>query len=87
MIHWQTIPALSIYNIHYEELVTNPKEQLTSLLSFLGCQFEESSLAFYKRNSPVNTLSKHAIRQPINNTAVAKWERYKTPLLKLLNES
>ena len=87
MIHWQTIPALSIYNINYEELVTSPTEQLKSLLQFLGCKFEESSLAFYKRNAPVNTLSKHAIRKPINNTAIAKWERYKTPLLQLFDES
>lgn len=87
MAHWKTIPDLSIYNINYEELVANPTEQLTSLLQFLGCQFEQSSFAFYKRKAPVNTLSKHAIRKPINNTAIAKWERYQAALRQLLDES
>jgi hypothetical protein len=87
MTHWQSFPQLQIYNISYEGLVNSPKEQLTALLTFLGCQFEENCLTFYKRKQAVTTLSKLAIRQPINNSATTKWERYKTPLLKLLDEN
>jgi tetratricopeptide (TPR) repeat protein len=87
MLHWQSLKGMPIYNISYEALVNNPKQQLTALLNFLDCSFEENCLAFYKRKSAVTTLSKHAIREPINRLAIAKWERYKTPLLELLDGS
>ncbi|MBB1326392.1 sulfotransferase [Pseudoalteromonas sp. SR45-1] len=87
MSHWHSFKEMPIYDVSYEDLVSNPKEQLTQLLGFLNCSFEERCLAFYKQKTPVTTLSKHAIRQPINNAAIAKWERYKTPLLKLLDEN
>lgn len=87
MAHWQTFPALQIYNLSYEQLVTDPKGQLTALLRFIGCSFEENCLAFYKQKIAVTTLSKHAIREPVNLHNVDKWQRYKTPLLKLLAQS
>lgn len=87
MAHWQSMPNIAIYNMSYEQLVTEPKAQLNALFSFLNCQFEPQCLQFYTRKSAVTTLSKQAIRQPVNTSAVAHWQRYKTPLLKLLDET
>lgn len=85
MSHWQQFNRLAIYNLSYEQLIENPKGQLTALLSFTGCEFEQSCLAFYKNKSAVSTLSKHAIRQPVNNNSLNKWQRYETQLLSLLS--
>ncbi|MEI8641020.1 sulfotransferase [Pseudoalteromonas sp. Hal099] len=82
MDHWRSLPSLPLYDIHYEQIVAEPESQLSALFSFLGCEYEPQCLAFYKRKAAVSTLSKQAIRQPINTQALAHWERYKTPLLK-----
>ena len=87
MAHWQSMPDIAIYNMSCEQLVTEHKAQLNALFSFLNCQFEPQCLQFYTRKSAVTTLSKQAIRQPVNTSAVAHWQRYKTPLLKLLDET
>jgi len=76
------LPSLPLYDIHYKQIVAEPESQLSALFSFLGCEYEPQCLAFYKRKAAVSTLSKQAIRQPINTQALAHWERYKTPLLK-----
>ncbi|WP_457934671.1 sulfotransferase [Pseudoalteromonas sp. SCSIO 43210] len=87
MSHWYSFKEMPIYDVNYEALINNPKGQLTTLLNFLGCQYEDGCLAFHKRTSAVTTLSKHAIRKPVNNSALTKWERYRAPLLKLLDEN
>ena len=82
MQHWRSLPSLPVYDIYYEQLVEEPQAQLSALFGFLGCKHESQCLAFYKRKAAVSTLSKQAIRQPINTQAIAHWERYKAPLLK-----
>jgi len=82
MDHWRSLPSLPLYDIHYEQIVAEPESKLSALFSFLGCKYQPQCLAFYKRKAAVSTLSKQAIRQPINTQALAHWERYKTPLLK-----
>ena len=82
MDHWRSLPSLPLYDIHYEQIVAEPESKLSALFSFLGCEYEPQCLAFCKRKAAVSTLSKQAIRQPINTQALAHWERYKTPLLK-----
>jgi tetratricopeptide (TPR) repeat protein len=86
MAHWQSIPALNIYTLSYEELVANPQQQLSALLQFLNCAYEKSCLAFYQQKSAVATLSKQAIRKPVNNHSIDKWRRYEQPLVNQLEE-
>lgn len=85
MSHWQQFNRLAIYNLSYEQLVNDPKEHLTALFKFTGCEFEPQCLTFYKNKNAVTTLSKHAIRQPVNNKSLDKWQRYEAPLLSLLS--
>ncbi|MEI8618869.1 sulfotransferase [Pseudoalteromonas sp. B193] len=42
MSHWHSL-EMPIYDVSYEDLVSNPKEQLTQLLGFLNCSFEEAA--------------------------------------------
>lgn len=85
MAHWHNALPNAIFTLEYEQLVSNPKEQLSQLFGFLGCNFEPQCLDFYKSKKPVSTLSKHAIRQPLNNKAVERWKRFEAPLRQLLN--
>lgn len=85
MTHWNTL-RLPVFNLAYEDLVNNPKDQLNTLFEFLGCKYEQNCLSFYNQKRAVTTLSKQAVRQPVNTNAVSKWERYQIPLLKLMNK-
>lgn len=85
MTHWNTL-RLPVFNLAYEDLVNNPKDQLNTLFEFLGCKYEQNCLSFYNQKRAVTTLSKQAVRQPVNTNAVSKWERYQVPLLKLMNK-
>lgn len=85
MTRWNTL-RLPVFNLAYEDLVNNPKDQLNSLFEFLGCKYEQNCLSFYNQKRAVTTLSKQAVRQPVNTNAVSKWERYQVPLLKLMNK-
>ena len=85
MTHWNTL-RLPVFNLAYEDLVNNPEDQLNTLFEFLGCKYEQNCLSFYNQKRAVTTLSKQAVRQPVNTNAVSKWERYQVPLLKLMNK-
>jgi len=87
MSHWHTHLTDSIFTLQYEQLVSEPKEQLSALMSFLDTDFNPAMLNFYTSKKAVNTLSKAAVREPINNKAVDKWKRFESAINSLLNES
>lgn len=87
MSHWHTHLTDSIFTLQYEQLVSEPKEQLSALMSFLDTDFNPAMLNFYSSKKAVNTLSKAAVREPINNKAVDKWKRFESAINSLLNES
>lgn len=86
MEHWHSAFSGAIYTLQYEQLVNEPTQQLEQLFSFLGCQFEPRCLDFYKSKQPVTTLSKSAVRQPINSKATERYKRFEKAIRELLNE-
>lgn len=87
MAHWRTHLTKAIYTVQYEQLVAEPKAELTRLLTFLGAQYNANMLNFYKSKKAVSTLSKTAVREPINTKAIDKWKRFETTIKSLMNES
>ena len=86
MEHWHRSFSHSILTVQYEELVNEPESQLKTVFDFLGCEFEPDCLEFYKSKKPVTTLSKSAVREPINTKATAHYKRFEKTLQTLLNE-
>lgn len=86
MQHWHVAFSDSIFTLQYEQLVNQPEETLHQLFRFLGCEYEASCLDFYKSKQPVSTLSKGAVREPINTKATERYKRFEVTLRKLLNE-
>lgn len=87
MAHWRTHLDKSIFTLQYEQLIDAPKDELTKLLTFLGAEYNAEMLNFYNSKKGVSTLSKAAVREPINNKAVDKWKRFVATINSLLNES
>ena len=70
MSHWKTVLPLPIFELNYEDFVTDPKPWLQSVLTFLGLDWEESLLDFHKSDRQINTASYSQVRKPLYNTSI-----------------
>jgi tetratricopeptide (TPR) repeat protein len=81
MNHWrEVLPAGSILDVHYEELVADQEGQSRRMLDFLGLDWEDGCLAFHKNGRPVKTASVAQVREPMYKTSVARWKRFEKHL-------
>ena len=87
MAHWSAVlPAGSILDVPYEELVADPGGWSRRLLDFLGLEWDERCLDFYKTQRRVGTASSWQVRQRIYQSSVERWRNYEKfirPLLSL----
>ena len=77
----------AIYDISYENLVSDQTVQTRALLEHCGLAWEESCLRFYETNRPIKTRAEQ-VRKPISDASVGSWKRYEkqlAPLLKVLH--
>ena len=76
MEHWKRVLPLPIFELNYEELVSNPKIILSELLDFLNLSWEESMLNFHKSTRQVHTASYDQVRKPLYRTAINSSDPY-----------
>jgi hypothetical protein len=78
----QTWPS-SVLKIAYEELVATPKEQVERICGFLGEQFEEQMLSYFKTEEAKKSGSLSAswanTAAPISTASVASWKKTLSP--------
>jgi len=80
MKYWRkTLPGW-VYDLDYEDLIADPEKELRSVLSFIGLEFEESCLSFYKTKRVILTASMTQVRQPVYKSSVNLWKRYEKEL-------
>ena len=71
--------SLDIYRIRYEDLVLDFEENVTSLLTFLGLEWEEELRNYQKTalaREKINTPSHSQVVKPIYKTASYRWKNY-----------
>lgn len=85
MGHWQHLSFDFIYDIHYEELVSDPEQQARALIAHCGLNWDPACLDFYRTARSVKTASAAQVRRPIYNSSVNAWRRYKSRIEPLLN--
>lgn len=81
MKHWRTLFSEKLCEIHYEELVSKPREVLERVFDYLEIPFREECLEFYRNEKPVKTASQEQVRKPIYRSSVGRWKRF-APYLK-----
>lgn len=89
MKHWQETLGLSILNLRYESVVSQPREMIETLLEFCDLPWDDACLAFDKNQRFVDTLSYAQVRQPLTNEPSvrhAKYARELAPLAEALAE-
>jgi tetratricopeptide (TPR) repeat protein len=77
MDHWrETIPSSRLFEIQYEDLISDQETWTRKLLEFCGLDWDPACLEFHTNDRQVSTPSKWQVRQPIYRTSVEKWRHY-----------
>ena len=65
-----------IYNMNYELLVEDQREETKKLLSFCELDWEDDCLNFYKSASPIKSASLYKTRKPIYKSSINQNLKY-----------
>jgi len=76
MEHWKEVLPDQILEVEYENVIDNVEFQARRIVDFLGLEWEEECLQFFKHKRSVNTASFVQVRQPIYKSSVGRHERY-----------
>jgi tetratricopeptide (TPR) repeat protein len=77
MEFWKNaLPADSIYDIRYEDLVDNPEPNIRSIIDYCDLTWDESCLNFHQSDNVVKTASVAQVRNPIYTSSKQRWARY-----------
>jgi hypothetical protein len=78
MKHWRSVlPAGSMIEVAYEELVSSPGHVIPRLCEFCSIPFDEACMRFHLSRRYVNTASRWQVRQPLYQSSVRRWQRYR----------
>jgi len=77
MKHWVTaLPAGTVLDVPYEELVADQVAWTHRILDFLELEWDDRCLSFDKTERAVNTASAWQVRQKIYTRSVSRWRNY-----------
>ena len=77
MDFWGMHLSKKIYNIDYDLLTINQKEETKKLLNYIGLNWEDSCMSPEKNIRSVATASKTQVRKKIYKGSSQKWKSYK----------
>ncbi len=81
----ETLPG-GIFEIRYEELVADLPHEAKRLIQYLGLEWQEHCLSYFKTKRMVHTSSDWQVRQPIYAKSVQRWKNYE-PYLQSLRQA
>lgn len=77
MRHWQAVLPGPFIDVAYEELVSDPDQQIPKLLERVGLTPHSGCLDFHRHRRPVLTASHSQVRQPMHTGAINRWRHYR----------
>lgn len=90
MKRWHDYFPGRILDVHYEEMVADPRRQMQRVLQHCGLEWQEECLEFHRNAAAVDTASSAQVRQPLYSSSVQKWRHYRPwlqPLIEALDEA
>ena len=84
MDHWNAVlPAGSILELDYENLIGDLEGQARRILDYCGLPWDDRCLSFYDAERPVETASLAQVRRPLYRSSVGRWRLYEKHLAPL----
>ena len=82
MNYWKNLFPNFIFNVTYENLVSNTEKEIRSMLNFCDLEWDNNCLDYYKNKRAVKTASDIQARSKIYTSSIDSWKKYE----KYLNE-
>ena len=80
MKYWNNIIPEFVFNIKYENLISETKNEIIKLLDFCELSWEDDCLNFYNNKRPIITASDVQARKKIYSKSINSWKHYKKEL-------
>jgi Flp pilus assembly protein TadD len=80
MAHWKKVVPLEILDVQYERVLGGLERESRRMLDYCQLEWEEACLAFHRSTRPVRTASSWQVRQPLYQTAKARWKKFEPHL-------
>ena len=82
MKYWNNLLPNFIFNIKYENLISNTKAEIKNLLSYCALDWNKDCLNFYNNKRPIKTASDVQARSRIYTSSIDSWKNYEKYLSK-----
>lgn len=82
--HYEQLLGDRVQVLRYEDLVSAPEASLKALCAYIGVAYDSACLNPQEGAGFVATASTEQVREPINRSAIGKWQRYEHRLQPLL---
>ena len=76
MQHYNETLGDFIYNLDYELLTANPKEEVANILKYCNLEWNEACLNIQENSKPIFTASISQARSEINTKSHARWKKF-----------
>ena len=76
MNFWNNKLPNDIYNLTYENLISDQKNEINKILKFCNLSYDENCFSFYKNKRQISTASVAQARNPIYKSSVENWKKY-----------
>ena len=77
MMHWRSVILHDrLFEVDYEELITDQEAVTRRLIDFCGLKWEESCLHPERNDRIISTASHWQARQPLYQSSLERWRRY-----------
>lgn len=83
MDHWRSLDGITLHEIRYEDLVSDPEPHVRGLLEFAGLDWDPACLEFHRSGRVAQTLSMDQVREPMHTRSIHRSRRYWEPLAPL----
>jgi len=81
MNHWRSvIPASSMIEIDYENLVKDQVRESRRLVKFIGLEWDDSCVDFHRKSRRVHTASDLQVKRPMYSSSIGRWKHYEKHL-------
>jgi hypothetical protein len=77
MSHWKSVLPIKILDIKYERLITDFEAAAREMLKFIGVAWHPDIATFYDTKRVVDNSNAWSVRQPLYDTSVGKWTKYR----------
>ncbi|MFC4655914.1 tetratricopeptide repeat-containing sulfotransferase family protein [Rheinheimera marina] len=81
MHHWQQRYPGQIFELDYDELVSQPTSVLQALFAFLGLHYNGEAERFYQLKHAVKTASVSQVRRPLYQHSSGRYRNYQAEIL------